>query len=158
MTQYQIPSDKIWKKNWIERKYRVFQRRFWEIIERFCSSRDLGVQMCKDANFTDHVENICNKVRNRCGWISRTFYWKERGFMKHMFNTLLQPHIDYCSQLWMPQEGLHLEKVENLLRDITWKIPGLQELTYWERPWKWTENKEDWRDIKSYMSGRLWRA
>ena len=46
--------------------------------------------------------------------------------MKHMFNTIVEPHIDYCFQLWMPQEGQILDKVEKLLRDFTRKIPGLK--------------------------------
>ena len=81
--------------------------------------------------------------------------------MKHMFNTLVQPHIDYCSQLWMPQEGLNLEKVENLLRDFTRKIPGLQDLNYWERLNALKRNSEQRRLERYqiiYMSGRLWRA
>ena len=53
--------------------------------------------------------------------------------MKHMFNTLVQPHTDYCSQLWMPQEGRRLEQVEKVMRDLTRKIPVLWELSYPER-------------------------
>ena len=52
--------------------------------------------------------------------------------MRHMFNTIVQPHIDYISQLWMPQEGQNLEKIEKFLRDFT-KIPGMEILNYWER-------------------------
>ena len=40
---------------------------FEEIIERFSSLRDVGVQMSEDANFTEHIDNICEKVRQRCG-------------------------------------------------------------------------------------------
>jgi hypothetical protein len=129
---------------------------FEEIIERFCSLRDLGVQMSEDANFTEHIDNICKKVRQRCGWISRTFYSKEKGFMKHMYNTLVQPHIDYCSQPWTPQEGPNLEKVENLLRDFTRKIPGLQGLTYWERLDALKMNSEQ-RRLERYQIIYVWK-
>ena len=47
-----------------------------------------------------------------------------------MFNTLAQPHADYCSQLWTPMEGVELEKLEGVLRHF--KIPALKYLTYWE--------------------------
>ena len=53
--------------------------------------------------------------------------------MKHMFNSLVQPDIDYCSQLWMPQEGPNLDKIVKLLRDFTKKLPGMEQLNYWER-------------------------
>ena len=72
---------------------------FDEVIERFETMRDLGIQVSEDGTFMNHIENICKKVRQKCGWISRTFYTREPKFMRHMFNTLVQPHIDYCSQL-----------------------------------------------------------
>ena len=53
-------------------------------------------------------------------------------FMRHMYNSLVQPHIDYCSQLWMPQEGHNLEKIEKQLRDFSRKIPGMHQMNYWE--------------------------
>ena len=33
----------------------------------------------------------------------------------------------------MPQEGPNLDKIEKLLRDFTKKLPGMQQLNYWER-------------------------
>ena len=50
-----------------------------------------------------------------------------------MFNTLVQPHTDYCSQLWAPQEGLQMQNVENVLRNFSSKLPQLKHLNYWER-------------------------
>ena len=38
-----------------------------EIIERYSSLRDLGVQLQEDATFKDHIENICKKARQKCG-------------------------------------------------------------------------------------------
>ena len=66
---------------------------------------DLGVQLTDDPTFSTHIDNICKKVRQKCGWLHRTVYTRNPPFMKPMFNTLVQSHIDYCSQLWMPLEG-----------------------------------------------------
>ena len=82
-----------------------------EIIERYSSLRDLGVQLQEDATFKDHIESICKKARQKCGWLFRSFYSRKPDFLKHMFNSLVQPHIDYCSQLWMPTEGQNLDKI-----------------------------------------------
>ena len=119
-----------------------FAGNFDEVIERFSTMRDLGVHISEDAKFTDHIENVCKKVRQKCGWISRTFYTRDPKFMRHMFNTIVQPHIDYCSQLWMPQEGQDLDKIERLLRDFTRKIPGMQDMNYWGRLRKLKMNSE----------------
>ena len=35
--------------------------------------RDLGIQMADNAKFSIHISNVCAKVRQKCGWILRTF-------------------------------------------------------------------------------------
>ena len=48
-----------------------------------------------------------------------------------MFKSLVQPHVDYCSVLWMPQEGCSMDKVEKVLRDFSRRIPELRGICYW---------------------------
>ena len=127
-----------------------------EVIDQFSSLRDLGVQLTDDATFSEHIENICKKVRQKCGWLHRSFYTRNPNFMKHMFNSLIQPHIDYCSQLWMPQEGQNLDKLEKLLRDFTRKMPGLKELNYWERLKKMKMSSEQ-RRLERYQMIYIWK-
>ena len=97
----------------------------------FC--RDLGVMMQDDASFKMHQEKVTKKVRQKCGWVLRTFYTREQKFLKHMWNTLIQPHLDYCSQLWAPSEGANLESLDGLLRSYTSKIPAVKHLNFWDR-------------------------
>ena len=52
--------------------------------------------------------------------------------MKFVWNTYLQPKIDYYSQLWGPTSGRNLTKLENLMRSFTTKIEGIKHLDYWE--------------------------
>ena len=133
-----------------------FTGNYDEIIERFSTLRDLGIQMSEDATFSEHIDNICRKVRQKCGWICRTFYTRNPQFMRHMFNSLVQPHIDYCSQLWMPQEGQQLEKIEKLLRDFSRKIPGMGQLNYWERLKSLRMNSEQ-RRMERYQILYTWK-
>ena len=78
-----------------------FAGNFEEIIERFETIRDLGVQLSDDASFDEQIEKVVKKARQKSGWIFRTFYCRRPDFLKQMFKSLVQPHIDYCSQLWM---------------------------------------------------------
>ena len=89
-----------------------FSGDFEEIIERKESLRDLGVQLTDDGGFGEQIEKVCKKARQKSGWIFRTFYSRNTQFLKQVFKSLVQPHIDYCSQLWTPLEGPNLEKVE----------------------------------------------
>ena len=104
-----------------------------EIIERFNSVRDLGVQLSDDASFNEQIEKVVKKARQKSGWVFRTFYCRRPDFLKQIFKSLVQPHIDYCSQLWMPLEGANMEKVEKVLRDFSRRVPGIRDLCYWER-------------------------
>ena len=53
-------------------------------------------------------------------------------FMKHMFKSLVLPHIDYCSQLWMPVDAANIQSLEKLQSDFFKKIPDLRGMNYWE--------------------------
>ena len=80
-----------------------FTEEMKEIIEQVNSTKDLGVIVSDDAKFDKHIDSMCKKVKQRSGWVLRTFYTRSLYFMKTIFKSLIQPHIDYCSQLWMPQ-------------------------------------------------------
>ena len=66
------------------------------------------------------------------GWICRSFYTRRTHFMKQLYKSLVIPHLDYCSQLWMPVEIFQIEQVEKLQRDFFRKVPELKDKNYWE--------------------------
>ena len=49
-----------------------------------------------------------------------------------MFKTLVLPHIDFCSQLWMPVDCAGVLSLEKLQFDFFKKIPELRGKSYWE--------------------------
>ena len=51
--------------------------------------------------------------------------------MKFLWKTLIQGHIDYCSQLYLPSKATELQQIENLQKWYSQKIPELQHLDYW---------------------------
>ena len=53
--------------------------------------------------------------------------------MNTLFKTLVVPHIDYCSQLWMPIKPVEILKVEKLQKDFLSRIPALRGNNYWEK-------------------------
>ena len=103
-----------------------FTAQIQDVISQVNQCRDLGITMQDDATFSIQVPKVCKKVKQKCGWILRTFYNRSPKFMRHMYNTLAQPHADCCSQLWSPGAGAGLEKLEGTLRTFTSKIPAPQ--------------------------------
>ena len=89
--------------------------------------------MSSDASFSNHVELVCSKVRQKSGWVLRTFNSKKTWFLKFMWKTLIQGHVDYCSQLYFPHNSADMQKIESLQQTFTKKIPEVCHLNYWNR-------------------------
>ena len=85
-----------------------------DLIEEKECLRDLGIMMTNDGSFSNHINLVCNRVKQKSGWILRTFQTRNTWFLKFMWKSLVQGHIDYCSQLYFPSKSSDLEKIENL--------------------------------------------
>ena len=134
-----------------------FTENMKHVIEQVNCTKDLGVIVSDDAKFDQHIDNMCKKVRQRSGWVLRTFYSRRMDFMKSIFKSLIQLHIDYCSQLWMPPQGQKLEKIERLLKSWTCKIPSLRNMNYWERLKELKMNSEQ-RRLERYRVIYTWKV
>ena len=104
-----------------------------DVIERFGTLRNLGVIMSETATFDAQFDDVSKKVRQKIGWVLRTFYCRKQHFMKSIYKTIISPHIDYCSQLWMPTKATGILTVEKLQKDFFNKVPALKDLNYWEQ-------------------------
>ena len=96
-----------------------------QIIERCSTVRDLGVILSETGKFEDHTVKVAKKVRQKVGWILRSFYTRRTDVLRHLWKTLVQCHIDYCSQLYMPTQAQGLQTIEKLFYDFTSKIPQI---------------------------------
>ena len=66
-------------------------------------------------NFKTHINKIISKVRNKIGWVSRTFYSCDLILMKQLWKIYILPDIDYCSTLWFsPDKGWLINKLGKL--------------------------------------------
>ena len=102
-------------------------------IEQTQCVKDLGIKMSDTLSFTDHIETVCNKVWKKCWWIIRTFHARDMHTMKTLWCSIVQPHIDYCSQLWTPHRVGDIQKIESLFRSFSSKIYPISELIYWDQ-------------------------
>ena len=50
-----------------------------------------------------------------------------------IWKCLVQPKIDYCSQIWSPNNQADIAQIENVQRHFTSRIAGLEGMNYWER-------------------------
>ena len=127
-----------------------------EIIEEKDNLRDLGIQMNNKADFENHTENVCQKVKQKSGWILRTFRCRKPYFMKTLWKQLVQPHIDYCSTLYMPVTGTNLQNIEILQQHFTRRVSSVRESNYWERL-KLLQMSSQQRRLERYRIIYIWK-
>ena len=97
------------------------------------SAKDLGIIMSNNLMFKDHIESLATRCRGLSAWILRTFTTRAEAPMLTLFKSLIQPRMDYCSQLWAPHHNKDWTVLEAIQRRYTSKINGVKDLDYWSR-------------------------
>ena len=96
--------------------------------------RDLGVLLDSDGGFTSHRLLTQKKAMRKCSWIFRSFKSREPDLLKSLWKSLVQPVLDYASQVWSPvgRTG-EIAWMEKPMRQYTRRMKGMTQLNYWER-------------------------
>ena len=102
------------------------------IIERE-HLRDLGVEISCNLKFDEHIANAVTSASRMVGWAMRTFSRRSRNTMLTIWRCLVQPKLDYCSQLWSPSDQASIAKLEGVQRNFTRLIKGMEDKDYIER-------------------------
>ena len=127
-----------------------------EVIGRVSSCRDLGVIMSDTGRFDDHIDKVTRTVRQRTGWIMRTFYTRRENHMKHLWKTLVQCHLDYCSQLYKPGHVQGMMALEKCFYDFTSRIIDIKNHNYWTRLVKLQMLSQE-RRMERYRIMYIWK-
>ena len=104
-----------------------------DVIQQYDSIRDLGIIVSDDAKFDKHMEKVISTVRQKIGWVFRTFYTRRTDILKQLWKSVIQCHIDYCSQLYKPGQSKGMLSIEKLFYDFTLRIPEVRLENYWKR-------------------------
>ena len=69
------------------------------------------------------------------GWALRTFRRRGRQLMLTILRSLIQPRLDYCSQLWSPRDQANINRLEGVQKQFLSQIrdPALVQMNYWEK-------------------------
>ena len=89
--------------------------------------------MSSSCSFSEHINRTCKKARDMCSWILRTFSSRSPLLMITLWKSLVQPILDYCSQLWCHIQLGQIKQLEEIQKSFTRKIKLDQKLNYWER-------------------------
>ena len=87
------------------------------IEEKDCL-RDLGVKVSTDLSFTAQIDITVEAGTRMAGWALRTFRRRGKQLMLTVLRSLVQPRLDYCSQLWSPRDQLSINRLEAVQRNF----------------------------------------
>ena len=97
------------------------------------SLKDLGVEISSSLDFKNHVNKVVNDASKLAGWGLRSFRRRNKKTMKSIWQCLVQPKIDYCSQLWSPSDQQSINQIESVQRHFISKVSGLDDMSYWDK-------------------------
>ena len=103
------------------------------IIEEKEYVKDLGVLVDNQLTYREHRQKAIGKIAKMTGWIKRIFFNHSVPFLKTLWNSLLQPHLDYCLVLTAPNLKCEIMTTEKPLKRFTMMTSDGKKLHYWER-------------------------
>ena len=94
----------------------VYYSPSFDIINPSENVLDLGINMSRNCSFDVHINILCKTCTELSGWILITFTSDSRDSITLMtlFNVLILPRLDYCSQLWSLHDILFRLKRSNV--------------------------------------------
>jgi len=97
------------------------------------SVRDLGVLVDDELKFAEHISSIVHKAMSRANLILRCFLSHNPDLLLRAYRTYVRPVLEYCSPVWSPHHCYLIDRIENVQRYFTKRIPGMRHKSYSDR-------------------------
>ena len=73
----------------------------------------LGVLLSRNFSWSDHISELCTKVRKILGLLYRQFYNNvDSATLKQLYLCLVRHHLEYTSQVWDPYLQVDISRLE----------------------------------------------
>ena len=105
-------------------------------LEHVGTFTDLGVVVDEKLSFNSHIEQLITKCNKMCGFIKRSLGFTAPSHVKFRLYllTLCLSLLDYCSQVWSPQNATYAKKIESVQRAMSkYVLNSYDDLSYVQR-------------------------
>ena len=83
-------------------------------IKRVKCTKLLGVEIDEHLKWEKHVDHIASKVSSGIGTIKKLKEFVDRDTLVLVYNALIQPHFDYCYEVWDELDKGLIERLQKL--------------------------------------------
>ena len=64
------------------------------------TAKSLGVHIDQNLSWECHIQSICKKIASALGAIKRIRHLIPFNVLINVYDSLIQPHFDYCNVVW----------------------------------------------------------
>lgn len=98
------------KTNPIRNDYKICN----DTLQRENVKKDLGVLFQSNLKFNNHFLHIAEKSIKALGFLIRNTKSFRISTIIRLYNALVRPNLEYASQIWMPMEAAHIDRIERV--------------------------------------------
>ena len=80
---------------------------------------DLGVCVDSSLSFSEHINNIVVRAKQRASLLLRCFLSKDTSVLTKAFTVYVRPLLEHCSSAWSPSTVGNISKLESVQRSFT---------------------------------------
>lgn len=83
---------------------------------------DLGITYTNKLSFHPYIESKVRIAKARCNYILRAFASTDPIFLFKIFTVYVRPILEYATVIWSPLDKKHIQKVESVQKQYTYRI------------------------------------
>ena len=85
-------------------------------LEKLSSAKYLGVTLSAKLSWSEHVTSIVSKANRALGMIRRNINVAPLQAKSQAYQTLVRPHLEYCSSVWDPHTQTDVNRIKAVQR------------------------------------------